>query len=328
MKHLLIFSTFVLLFFCFSNGLSAQFENYPTNKKLVQIPTIPHNQPIEVFYLNENPDSSYIKIALLEASRGTSESYATIIADLKIQAQEEGVDAIMIFQIQTATRSYRDIDNFLNSYPVKEVLAYGIKYVSTSNFDYLNSIPKVERCYIYNDSSKTFKDEYFRKFDAMGNLIASNCKQSFNNFLYQYSLHHLVSERTNWTYAPTAKGNFISKRQCTTTEGQKECSFDYDSLQRLSKITIKTDIRKDGYRKIETQYVTLTYNEDGYLHQKDIFPTIKDESFFYREIFKYDALGRIKEKVIFKYSNGDRIPIAKCFYTEFYTIVDYLEDTQ
>jgi hypothetical protein len=315
MKYLFIFSVFLVSSLCVSNTTFGQFNKYPTNKKLVQIPTIRHNQSVKVFYLDEKPDTPYVKIALLEAYRGASDSYANILQDLQLQAQGEGVDAIMIFKFQTGMRSYRDSEGYMTSYAVKEILAYGIKYVS--NFDYLSFIPKIESIYLYNDSTMAFDKAYYRQFNLFGKFVDFNCSSDFNNFLYQYSLYHLVQEQENWTYA--VQGNLISERNFKTNSNEKKCKFHYDSLQRLSVINIETHQEKiDAYTVTYKQQVSLSYNENGLLHQKDIYPNPMNKTAFYREIFRYDRFGRLEEKLLFIYSNGERTPMAKCFYTEFY----------
>lgn len=309
-------STFLVLSLCVSNSIFGQFNKYPTNKKLVQIPTIRHSQPVKVFHLDEKPDTPYVKIALLEASRGASDSYANILQDLQLQAQDEGVDAIMIFKFQTGMRSYIDSEGYMTSYAVKEILAYGIKY--ESNFDYLSFIPKVETIYLYNDSTMAFDKKYYRQFDLFGKFVDFNCSSDFNNFLYQYSLTDLVQEQENWTYA--VQGNLISERRFSLNANTKKCKFNYDSLQRLSLINIETHQEKVGaYTVTYKQQVLLSYNEYGQLHQKDIYPNPMNKVAFYREIFRYDAFGKLEEKLIFRYSNGERIPMAKCFYTEFHS---------
>jgi hypothetical protein len=314
MKYQFFFSTFLVLSLCVSNTIFGQFNNYPSDKKLVHIPTIPHKQPIKVFYLNEKPDTPYVKIALLEASRSASESYASILQDLQLQAQDEGVDAIMIFQFQTGMRSYRDSDSYLTSYAVKEILAYGIKYVS--NFDYLSFIPKTENIYLYNDSTMAFDKAYYRKFDLFGKTIDYNCSNNFNIFLYQYSLYHLIQEQTNWTYA--LEGNLISERRFKENKNEKKCKFYYDSLQRLKEIWIEKNVEKEDFMAKETQKIFLFYNENGQLHQKDIYINPMNKQAFYREIYRYDAFGKLEEKLIFKYSNNERTPMSKSFYSEFY----------
>ncbi len=317
MKYVLTITSFLVLSFGYLSQVAGQETSYPPNRKLIPIATIPHNQPIKVFYENEKPDSAYVKIALLDAHRSTSDSYVNIINDLKTQAQEEGLDAIMIYKFQMGMASYRDSEGYMTSYGVKEILAYGIKYLSS--FDYLQNIPRTESIFLYNDTTMAFENNFFRTFDTEGNLLNYNCTKSFNDFLYRYSLQHLVAERKDWTYI--ASGNLIVKRLYKSKE--KSCIFTYDNLQRLKTISIKRMVYdSEGMPLILNEEIALSYNEIGQLHQRDIFLNIKNRKTYYREIYRYDSLGRLEEKQLFKYENEKQEPIAKFFYTDFYTFED------
>lgn len=318
MKYLFISSTLIVFLLSISNLTFGQRRTYPASKKLINVPTFPHQQAVKVFYLNEKPDSAYVKVALLEVARTAEHSYASIIQDLQVQAQNEGVDAIIIFQMYSGQRSYQNSEGYTNFYAIKEVLAYGIKY--RSSFDYLSQIPKTEAIYLYNDSTQSFDKEYYRTFDMLGKVIDYNCSNSLNDFLYTYSLYHLVEEEDNWRYSD--KNNLITTRYFNDRTNQKKCIFQYDSLQRLNQITIQTEIIVRSNTITNSQEIQLFYNENGQLHQRDIYKIPMDKKSFYREIFRYDELGRIKEKLTFQYVNGKRMPLAKCFYTDFYSFED------
>jgi hypothetical protein len=316
MKNVLFTTTFLLAFFSQIQSIFSQYQNYPSSKKLIEIPTFPHQRAIDVFDIGEKPDSAYYKLSILEVYRNSNDTYISVINELKAQAQDEGMDGIMIFKMGLVQKSYTDSEGYNNNYSVKEGVAYGIKY--PTSFDYLTQIPEVESIYIYNDSTMAFSAAHFRQFDLFGKTIAHNCSNSFYNFLYQYSLYHLVEEKENWTYLTS--NNVIIGREFKATSRNKKCQFYYDSLYRLNEIRSETYENTSSYMTFTKERIALFYNENGQLHQKDIYPNLGNETAFYREIFRYDDLGRIEEKLIFKYSTGERTPIAKCFYPEFYNL--------
>lgn len=318
MKNVVFFTTFLLAFFSQIQPIFSQYQNYPSSKKLIEIPTLPHRRAIDVFDIGEKPDSAYYKLSILEVYRNSNDTYVSVIKELKAQAQYEGMDGIMIFKMGLVQKSYVDFEGYNSSYSVKEGVAYGIKY--RTNFDYLKQIPKIESIYIYNDSTMAFDGTHFRQFDLFGKTIAHSCSSSFHDFLYQYSLYHLVEEKENWTYS--TDNSVITGRELKTEFRNKKCQFHYDSLQRLNEIRTEIYENSGGFMTFYKKRIALSYNENGQLHQKDIYPNLGNETSFYREVYRYDDLGRLEERSLFIYSNGERTPVAKCFYPEFYSLED------
>ncbi|MFK7946147.1 MAG: hypothetical protein AB8G11_01060 [Saprospiraceae bacterium] len=282
-------------------------------KKLVPIQTESHNNPIEVFYPGDKPSKKYYQIALLETNLNANNTYVEVINDLKTQAQQMGMDAIILIKLQLTTQSTVDWEGFSSQYNVKEGIAFGIKY--DLDFSYLKDIPKVESVYVYSDTAEIYKLAGVMNYDLYNNIIDYTYPKSLYDYKYKYSIQHLLHEQLNWTTEQTKQGQ--DKR--TYKNGEKTCWFEYDSLDRVKNIKVLYRINSNGYTTTNTQKVKLTYDEQGRLHKKLIYPSPKNEDTYYVEVFRYDDFNRLTEKQLFLNFEGDLRPITKSFITEYYS---------
>lgn len=284
-------------------------------KKLIPIQTEPHNNPIEVFYKGEKPTKKYYQIAILEAYRNNDDSYAQIIQDLKIQAQQMGMDAIIITDLQITTKDAVDWEGFRTMFSVKEGVAFGIKY--EIDLSYLASIPKVETIYVHNDTSGKYDLAGVFNYDLFNNIESYTCPKSLYDYKYKYSMQHLLHEELNWTTQTTNRGRY--KRTYNDGETEKTCWFEFDSLDRVEEVEIIYRIVTGGYATTQTHEMKLKYDEQGRLHQKLIYPNASDKEIFYIETFRYDEFNRLTEKQLFLNFEGDLQPITKSLITEYYS---------
>lgn len=289
----------------FSQGLE--------RKKLIPIQTEPHNNPIEVFYPGDKPTKQYYQITLLETNLNVSATYAEVINDLKIQAQQMGMDAIIIANLQMSAQSTVDWEGFSSEYNVKEGIAFGIKY--EIDFSYLQTILKAQTIFIHNDTSGKYDLAGVFNYDLYNNIESYTCPKSLYDYEYKYSMQHLLYEQLNWKTDKTNRG----QDRRTYKNDEKTCWFEYDSLNRVKRIEILYRLTSSGYTTTDRQEVRLTYDEQGRLYQKRIYPNPKKESIYYIEIFRYDDFNRLTEKQLFLNFEGDLQPITKSLVTEYYS---------
>lgn len=314
-----IFTTFILL--GLTTILTAQISFDITPQQLIPIPVQAHHRPIKVFHIGEQPDKKHYRIALLEADRKADEPYAKIIEDLKKQGQQNGVDAIVIFELRTAMRSFVDSDGYLNNYPVKEGLAYGIKY--ELDLSYVHQVPKKQEIHQVIDSTETALTTIH--YNMNGKITERNGSNQLINFLNEYSLQHLVYQQTLWK--SFYYKNKVIKR--TYANNSKVCEFGYDTTGRLEEIKIVyfNNTQFDAFGDVVTSKrhhkILLTYNEQHQIIQKDIIQDMNNESTFYREIFEYDDLGRIHKKQLFQYKNDKKMLVARVIFSAYYTEADF-----
>lgn len=291
----------------------AVFSQNLERKKLIPIQTAPHNNPIEVFYPGDKPTQKYYQIALLETNLNVSATYAEVINDLKLQAQQSGMDAIIIANLKVTTLSTVDWEGFSSQYDVKEGLAFGIKY--EVDFSYLKNIPKEESIYVHNDTADTYDFAGVMNYDLSNTVVEYTCPKSLYDYKYKYSMQHLLYEQLDWTTQKASRGR--DKR--TYKNGEKVCWFEYDSSDRVKNIEIVYSVTGTGYTTTQRQEIKLTYDEQGRLHQKLIYPDPKNEDRYYVEVFRYDDLNRLSEKQLFLNFEGDLRPITKSIITQYYS---------
>lgn len=299
--------------FILSNFLNPIYGQRLEQKKLIPIRTIPHNNPIEVFYPGDQPTKKYYQIAILDAYRTDNESYAEVVNDLKIQAQQLGMDAIILTKLGIVERSGVDWEGYSTTIVSKEGIAYGIKY--EIDFSYLLSVPKVESIYVYSDTSETYEMAGVFNYDLNNNIESYTCPKSLYEYKYRYSMNHLLYEQENWTTRETNRGD--DKR--TYKNGEKICLFKYDSLDRVKEVEITGKIVRNGYSTLQIQEMRLIYDEKGRLYQKQIYPNSKQENMYFVEVFRYDDFNRLKEKQLLLNFEGDLQPITKSFIVEYYS---------
>jgi len=333
-KNLLLIT--ILLVSC---NLQGQVRNY-LEYKLIPIPTYPHDEPIQVFYKDEKPTRPYFKLVILEKNIERSYgTFADLIKGLQKQAQDIGVDAIIVDKMGTSVRSSTDAEGYQISINVKEVIVFGIKY--KDNLDYLTTIPKEISIYEVADSNAKMVNVGTYSQGLNQEIIIANENSILYKLFYPYSLNHLLYEKHEWK--SIVRYNLIRERQLLNFQGTKikTANFFYDENNNIKTINIrkagkvsknykqvnqnKAAHLRQKNKKFISKKVVFDYNDNGTIHIKKNYPNSTNLNIYYEEVFKYDGKNRIREKQVFKINNDKRTELGKFVFESYYTVEEVKE---
>ncbi len=267
-----LISIFLALSGCMSYYVSS------SDRRLIEIPTVGHNRPVDIYLQAETPKEDYIKIGVLEQKALESESTADLIYRLGQEAGRRGYDGIILLDEKLST-IIEDDESFLEtvsevisgeeipdnyySTTTRQLNAVGIIY--KDNLAYLDKLSKAEQLLDpYGNLLATIPFDYRGQIDSESMAHDRKEQLYFSNF-YQYSPIHLLEEESeHWKYRQ--EGNYIVKRIYTRNATKnKTCTFEYDREHRVSQATIK-----NNYPQRLTEVVQFTYDKDGRLAQQKI----------------------------------------------------------
>lgn len=243
--------------------------------RLVDLPTPPHSNKVDMFFASEVPKDEYVKVMILEVESGINESYTNLVKSMELKAQDEGIDAVLILdkiegnQVVGARASYiadklalesatNDKDKKQRNELMQQRLAsgdyqpslqgysklhgLGIKY--KKNINYLQNYLKAQHVYKGNDTIRPILSVYFDLNGVERNYIeyVNNSKQIYLNKIRKFSFEYLLQRETQeWRYF---KDGYNILRKRVMFEGSDKlmsCKLQYTENLKLKGLAIKAD---------------------------------------------------------------------------------------
>lgn len=307
-----------------------QYKIYPQVGFINKIPTISHQNNIHVFFSGETPkDKAYIKIATVEQSATEATPYGDVIKILQSKGRSIGADAIFILGKEHTKQAVTDTEGqILYHISQKHVSAVAIKYIK--NIKNVEQYPKKEIYHTYDLSTKGYKPYVTQNLNLDGSVSSRTQGNFYQSFVYKSSLNYLLKEQNqNWRYSKYQ--DLITRRIQYNPRTRRYISYKimYDSLRRVKQVFNKTltedieflynELSQIVEKKIYGQTYALTIDRNGREKYK---PTKR--GIIRKEILKYDDLGRLIEKEVFKIIKGKKMPWLKVTYSDFYTQADLM----
>jgi len=288
---------------------------------LNNIPTIPHQNKVEVYFPGEYPeDKEYIKIKVLETvggnyynptgfpvssdRAGSSLAYPSLIDGIRKQAQAEGMDAVLIIDRAEIVSSISSSSNVETS---SSLSAVGIKF--KKNLNYLDNFVQRKNV-LLADSTEQFAQKSFvsYEYDPGGKIIKSEgdvsrkSQQLYINYIQKYNYDFLVNEKSNeWRYHPDEFG-VIRKR--IYIPQNMVVKLDYNSQKQVDKVKLSFPTTYDKDKE------TIYFEFD---EQKQVsgFEVEQDSKIVLRGTYSYDENNRLVRQDILKIIAGAERPFLQ-----------------
>ncbi len=308
-----------LILFCFAlisckiYQPAQQFQ--PIKATITAIPLQPHQRTIDVFLGNEKPVDSFYKVKMVEARLAPWESADALLIAIKKQAQQEGVDALLIDNLSLQSSTIQRIESETGGSQYKALSGLGLVYIK--NMHFVDTILKKQHVEWWLDDNPEPK-EFEMNFDWNGNntsLKDGLISTFFDEEVLPYDLFENNYEASNkWRYSTDSNNNITAKQQTAALQ-TTTVIYEYLNLNHPYFVTIKI---MDATNKKRKQKLLLTYNQNGFLSEKRL--TEKDKT-IWTEQLTYWASGRLlqSERWVMKNNKQQTLFIIK---NEFYTTAD------
>ena len=301
----------MLLFFsgCYSNYHYLDYIDLTKEKPLLtDIPVKPHKEKVSIIFPGEKtPEEPYIKVDILEVSGNGR--MKDLIIELQAKGQLRGVDALIIMGNDT----YEETDDEYY-YTTQKISALGIKFIK--NIDYLEECIKRANVIAFDKKQNKYDTVAVIETDWRGRFFElKNGDPFYWDFLYNYSLQHLVEEKnSDWKYWQTMDSDgFVRTKRIKTFNNQTSTPLEIVELKSRSGITYFAKLKdtKQFSANIEFQYNSkgkliskkikskirglfnqkFIYQEDGSLLRTDVYKINgEEEKFYFKVIFeRYDS---------------------------------------
>ncbi len=308
-----------LILFCFalvSCEVYQPAQQFHTVKATITpIPLKPHQRSVDVFLGKEQPVDSFYKVKMVEAKLSPWVSADALLIAIKTQAQQEGVDALLIDNLSLQTSTVQKIETVTGGTQYKALSGLGLVY--KKNMDFVNTILKKQQVQWWLDENPAPK-EFEMDFDWNGKNTSLNDQlidRFFNEEVLPYDLFENNYQLSNkWSYSTDSNNNIIAKQQTATLQ-TTTVLYEYLNQNRPYFATIKIMDATNKQRKLK---LIFTYNDIGLLTEKRL--TEKDKT-IWTEQLTYGASGRLlqSERWVIKNNKQTTLFIIK---NEFYTVKD------
>jgi hypothetical protein len=305
----------VLALVCTHLLTSCMVYQYREVPQLTNIPLVPHNQEVELYFGDELPENkAYYEVLGLSAGGGSD--YNAMLLQLKNQANQAGVDAII--HISDFQETYVAEGGQYNVHTVKGI---GIKY--RDNLTYIDEYIKSKKTYDLsgaNTGAPTLV--YEAPFHMLGHEITNAYKRNdtYIRYVRDLSFDYLLYETINWAYRTDNQGRVIERQYRTIpTKPQADllCRFTYTFVEDVETITIVYPANPQ-----QNVYMELSYTSDSKVDEKLIYDKAGNKKkLLYVEKLDYDQLNRIAQTTLYKVEQGKQVPFLQTIYT-YYTMDD------
>jgi hypothetical protein len=309
--------SFLLLSACTHPYLRGTFPSGNTITKYPIPP--PHNRDVKVFFPREIiKDTDYVKITVIEIYDSPQTSYNELVNKLKKDAQNYGVDAVIILD-KNEKNFYKYRSGYSNPFNGSTYYQSGYRtlyfypalsalgFVYRKHLDYIKLYPKSVKISVYesdttkNSASFTFPLDNDRNVRDTFKLFPYQQMFYFTNFIKKYDPFYLIQQDKGWMNYKNGS-NKIYKRVYTLSDKSKYvCRFKYNN-ELIESITSHSV----SYRA----KILLSYNNEHAITEAIIFK----ESEKYKEFFFYDNMGRLVRTKYFKIIHNTSIPFIEAEY--------------
>lgn len=285
---------------------------------LSSIPLKPHTHQVDVFFGQEKPTKPYYKVKLVEVQGYAEQSAAAMLSKLREKAKQEGIDALLINDVngQTITTTL-PATNSVHTY--QKLVAVGLKY--KENINYMSEMLKEQVVRIWPDENPDPKI-FTMNYDFNGKNLSLKddfTRRFFFNEVYVFEDHAtLYAPQDNWEFRMDTFNNLFTKR--LVVNGLPELQSDF-TLTGTGRFKAIIRIKKDNYYNLEKYELERVYDAAGMLAKK-IFRKKKQGTLWIEEtvyrlnglpdkITRYKIVGG-KEVLYFeiqnKYYSSDDLP--------------------
>ena len=282
------------------------------NDRISEVPTVPHERDVELYFAGEWPKEEYVKIAALEARGGENTRYAQLILKLKDQAQKHGADAIVIQNKEfisdiSAISSSRTISTTTTS----ELHGIAVKY--KKNLD-LSRMPKQQQIQVYNAHAQTF-EPLLNLHLSYGGAVTSHeelqpdAMKFYNTYAKPYSEYALLHEQNQYWSSHEQKGYITARQLVRNGSILKSVQVEYTPQRQISKITIE----EPGAKK---EHIDYKYDADGKLTARYIY---RDNVLFLQEKYAYSPAGMIEQVKLYTSNEQGEMPLLQSTFA-YYTL--------
>jgi hypothetical protein len=290
--------------------------SYNFTPQLTNVPLVPHNNEVELYFGNEMPKNQvYYEVLGLSAE---GNDYNAVLLQLKNNANRAGVDAII--HINNSQANYTSSEGGVYSSQV--VKGVGIKY--RDNLTYINQYIKNKQVYSLSDvdtSNNASALLYEAPFHMLGHEITNGKKinSTYTRHVRDLSFDFLLYDTFNWTYRINERKQVVERSYFTDpnqTQAYIVCAFKYNPGSELHsiKITYPTNPNRNVYME-------LVYSQDDTVLKKMIYDTPRKKNLLFVENLAYDRLNRIAQTTLYKVEQNRQIPFLQTVYN-YYTMED------
>ncbi|RTL58933.1 MAG: hypothetical protein EKK37_11490 [Sphingobacteriales bacterium] len=308
-KFIYSFVSIVLLISCNNYYTYNEFQHKPS---ITDIPLKQVKDKVDLYFNNERPAQPFYKVKIVEVIGRPYTSYNEMLAQLKQNALEEGMDGIIyldskqetgyadvsetIYLKDTSTSISRQVAN-----PYQRMTGIGLKYISTIN--YLDSIVKKSTIKLYGNNVPN--DSFIINFDWHGNVLNDYVSAAFQKYYQQVLPYDIIKAYEawgkGWSVSTDPETNkLVSKRFQLNNFDIIHYQYYYTPNGLIDYAKVKTDMPS-----VTTNMgsVYLNFDRRGLLNEKKL---VLKKSLIWREKFVYDEKDRCT-KIIRTAGNSDRI---------------------
>jgi hypothetical protein len=302
--------------FCLLLLNACTYKTYTFTPQLTNVPLIPHDKEVELYFENEMPKNQvYYEVLGLSAE---GNDYNAMLLQLKSRANQAGADAVI--RISNSQSTYTSSDGVQFSRQL--VKGVGIKY--RNNLTYISQYIKSKKVYALNQQDDTAASTptllYEAPFHMLGHEITHNNTPgtAYTRFVRELSFDYLLYETHNWTYSTNERNQVTERRNYKddATQAHLICYFKYNPGNELHsiKLTYPLDITKNVYME-------LAYTSEDKVSEKRIYDTPKKKNLLYIEKLTYDEQNRIAQTRLYKVEQNQQKPLLQTIYT-YYSMDD------
>ena len=287
-------------------------------KSITNIPLVPHQHNVDVYFNNDQPTQPYYKVKMIDASGPSNASYEALLNTLKQEAAAAGLDGVLVLGKQQAVeysniseaRTVRDttinIDRQeANAYQI--ISAVGLKYAG--NINYLDTIVKSTIVDIYEDGKARKLNILFDYYGNLLNATDNYAAQFYADDIAPFDIRkHDAASVSGWEYSYDEFNRVFSFRISNTLEVVASAMIERSSSGRINAVQYKI---KDPVSKRSIRYTLhCIYNLADRLMEKQLFNKNKllwVEKINYHEntiagCSRYNTVGET-ERLVFKADN-------------------------
>jgi hypothetical protein len=288
-------------------------RHYGITTQLINIPLVPHNNDVELYFSNELPNNkAYYEVIGLSAEGGNE--YNALLLQLKNSAKRAGTDAVI--HITNTNANYTSGDG--GQYSTQIVKGVGIKY--REKLGYIEQYIKKKEVYALSERGSPAL-LYEAPFDMMGHEIRKGRKYdaTYTRFVRDISFDYLLYETERWSYSTDERNRVIQRKHYTDhalLHNNFTCHFRYKPNDELKSIQLKypSDSKQNMYMELE-------YESKDKVSAKYLYARYNKKNLLYVEKLEYDALNRISKTTLYKVEQGKQTPFLQTLYF-YYTMDD------
>jgi|GEM_PF-3135136 len=301
----------VLVFTSCEVYYSGQYFRAESNS-LSKIPLRPHNNEVDVFFNQERPSKPFYRVKLVEVQGSQQFSADKMLKMLCAKAQQEGVDALIIGDVNKQA-NMTTVDDA--TYTYQKFVGIGLKY--KERIDYMDELLKEQEVNYWPDtipSPKTFQ----MKYDISGknrSLADTFIQRFFYKEIYLFEdQHSIYAPADDWEFMIDTFANVFSRRYTVNGIEQAKATFRIKDYQ-----TAKPVIRvREGGKDFFTRYELIpVYSLAGVLMSRRLHK-IKPSIDVWEEEISYNRKGLPDKIYRYRIEKGRKIlyfEIQNMYYT-------------